>query len=75
MLDPAPASVNRNELKMDDEDFFKGHVRKFMKHVETMPEKQAQKYAMWQNASISFGFLTAFCMGAILPDQEDTKAI
>ena len=40
VLDPAPASMNRSELKMDDEDFFKGHVRKFMKHVETMPEKQ-----------------------------------
>ena len=39
LLDPAPVSMNRNELKMDDEDFFKGHVRKFMKHVETMPEK------------------------------------
>ena len=36
--------------------------------IETMPEKSAQKYAMWHNASICFGLMAAFCMGAFLPD-------
>ena len=42
--------------------------------VETMPEKSAQKFAMFHNASICFGIVAAFCMGAFLPDQNDKEA-
>ena len=41
MLEPINTSMIRYDgySNMDDENYLKGHFKKFMKHVETMPEK------------------------------------
>ena len=42
--------------------------------METLPEKLAQKLAMFQTISICFGSLIAYGMGALLPDANDFEA-
>lgn len=42
--------------------------------VENMPDKLAQKIAMFHNVFICVGFVVAFGMGGILPDPDDFEA-